>query len=89
VATQKARPEKEAEMPRAFSILISTIVGYLNGAGLGALSIELLSNHRDKELQTTLIALIVMGPLGALLGLLIAQLRHGGDGATAARPESD
>lgn len=56
-------------MPRPFSVILDAIVGYLNGAGLGALLIELLSSP-DRETTATLVALFVMGPFGALLGLL-------------------
>jgi hypothetical protein len=59
-------------MPKAFAILINVIIGYIDGAGLGALSLELLSNHRDSRPQAALLALVVVGPLGALLGLTIA-----------------
>jgi hypothetical protein len=57
---------------KAFAILLNMVIGYLNGAGLGALSLEFLSNNGDSPRQTALFALLVIGPLGALLGLLIA-----------------
>jgi hypothetical protein len=57
---------------KAFAILINMVTGYLNAAGLGALSLEALSNHNDSPDKTVLLALSVIGPLGALLGLLIA-----------------
>jgi hypothetical protein len=59
-------------MPKAFAILINIIIGYIDGAGLGALSLDLISNHRDSHSQAALLALLVIGPLGALLGLTIA-----------------
>lgn len=59
-------------MPKAFAIFIDMIVGYLNGAGLGALSLEFLSNRIDSQPQTALLALLVVGPLGAFFSLLIA-----------------
>ncbi len=75
-------------MPRSFSIVIATIMGYLNGAGLGALSIDLLSSHAAKELNTTLVALIITGPLGALFALLVVWLRQGRE-ETAPRAEAE
>jgi hypothetical protein len=59
-------------MPKAFAILINIIIGYIDGAGLGALSLDLLSNHSNSNPQAALLALLVIGPLGALLGLTIA-----------------
>ncbi len=58
-------------MPKAFAILNNTIVGYLDGAGLGALSLGLLPNLNDSQSQAALLALLVIGPLGAVLGLMI------------------
>lgn len=58
-------------MPKAFAILINIIMGYLYGAGLGTLSLELLPNDSDSQPQAALLALLVIGPLGALLGLMI------------------
>jgi hypothetical protein len=57
---------------KAFAILVNMVIGYLTGAGLGALSLEFLPNHSDSPTQTALLAFFVMGPLGAILGLLIA-----------------
>ncbi len=59
-------------LPKAFAILVNMVIGYLNGAGLGALSLEFLANHCDSPRQTVLFAFLVIGPLGALLGFLIA-----------------
>ncbi len=59
-------------MPKAFAILINVIIGYLDGAGLGALSLELFANPGDSQAHAALLALLMIGPLGALLGLAIA-----------------
>ena len=59
-------------MPKAFAILINVIIGYLDGAGLGALSLEFLPNPSDSQVHAALLALLMIGPLGALLGLVIA-----------------
>jgi hypothetical protein len=59
-------------MPKAFAILINVIIGYLDGAGLGALSLEFLPNPGDSQVHAALLALLMIGPLGALLGLAIA-----------------
>lgn len=57
---------------KAFAILINVVTGYLNAAGLGALSLEFASNHGGSPRKEVLLALLVIGPLGALLGLLFA-----------------
>ncbi|CAJ0891931.1 hypothetical protein AMST5_04176 [freshwater sediment metagenome] len=59
-------------MPKAFAILINVIIGYLDGAGLGALSLELLPDPWDSQAHAALLALLMIGPLGALFGLAIA-----------------
>jgi hypothetical protein len=58
-------------MPKAFAILINSIIGYLDFAALGALSLDLLPNHSDSQTHAELLALLVIGPLGALIGLII------------------
>ncbi len=72
ILTPYAREPGGEKLPKAFAILVNIVTGYLNGAGLGALSLEFLSNHSDSPGQTALLALLLIGPLGALLGLLIA-----------------
>jgi hypothetical protein len=60
-------------MPKAFAILINVIIGYLDGAGLGALSLELFANPGDSQAHAALLALLMIGPLGALLGLAVRR----------------
>jgi hypothetical protein len=57
-------------MPTAFAILINSIIGYLDFAALGALSLDLLPKHSCPP-HAELLALLVIGPLGALMGLII------------------
>lgn len=60
-------------MPRLFSTTTAIIIGYLDGAGLGALLADVLAGHGD-DAKIALVAVFLTGPLGALLGLLLAQM---------------
>jgi cation transporter-like permease len=72
-------------MPKLISALTALIVGYLDGAGLGAASYDALAGlGPDKDLKIALVAGLVMGPLGALLGLLVALTQP--SGAEPAKP---
>jgi len=60
-------------MPRLFSALTALVVGYLDGAGLGAVSYDFLASlGPDKDVKVALVAALATGPLGALLGLALA-----------------
>jgi hypothetical protein len=63
-----------AVMPRLFSAVIALVVGYLDGAALGAVSYDFLATlGPDKELKIALVAALATGPLGALLGVIFAM----------------
>jgi hypothetical protein len=65
-------------MPRLFSALIALVVGYLDGAGLGAACYEFLARAGpDKEMHIALVAVLATGPLGALLAFFLAGTRSG------------
>ncbi len=64
-------------MPSAFVTFQSLIAGYINGAGLGTLLIEWMTNSRQPETKVAALALLIVGPFGALLGLLTAQANKG------------
>ncbi|QGM99013.1 hypothetical protein [Methylocystis parvus] len=70
-------------MPKLISSLIALVIGYLDGAGLGAATYDLLAGSRPgMELKIALIAVLVTGPLGALLGVLFALDRSAGAAGT-------
>lgn len=60
-------------MPRAFLSLIGLVTGYLNGAGLGALLLSFYPGASLPELQLLLIATLILGPVGAFVGIFVAQ----------------
>lgn len=63
-------------MPKLFSTLIATVIGYLDGAGLGAVSYGSIAGlGTDQDARIALVAALATGPLGALLGLLFARMR--------------
>lgn len=54
----------------AYSV-IGLVVGYLAGAAVGMTMITLLSgNSHDKALEAVMTAAFVVGPIGAVLGLV-------------------
>ena len=58
-------------MPRVLAALLGLVAGYLAGAGIGAVLIQLLStNTHDKSLELAMTAAFVTGPIGALVGLV-------------------
>jgi hypothetical protein len=64
-------------MSKSFAAMFGVLIGYIDGAGLGAVSIDLFSGYgADKDVQIAMIAAFVTGPLGALLGLLAALARQ-------------
>jgi hypothetical protein len=61
-------------MPSAFLTFLHLVTGYLNGAGLGALLFSFYPGaaaHPDLELA--LIALLILGPAGALIAHTVAR----------------
>lgn len=58
-------------MRRLLLGLVGLALGYLAGALLGALTVQLLSsNTHDRSQELAMTALLVTGPLGALIGLI-------------------
>jgi hypothetical protein len=68
-------------MPKLISALIAIVVGYLEGAGLGAVLYGFAGHGADKEINIVLVAGLAAGPLGALLGLLLARTQSPAAGA--------
>jgi hypothetical protein len=65
-------------MKRIIGALIGLIAGYLAGAGAGAVLVQLLStNSHDKSVELAMTALLVTGPIGALIGLVIGLVAAG------------
>lgn len=64
-------------MSKMLSALAGLVLGYIAGAGLGYMAITLLSaNTHDKGVEAVMTAAFVAGPLGAVIGLVLA-LRRG------------
>ena len=60
-------------MSKLFRALLSLVLGYIAGAGLGYLAITLLSaNTHDRSVEAVMTAAFVAGPIGAILGLVAA-----------------
>lgn len=58
-------------MWRAIKVLGAGVAGYLAGAALGALLVQVLSsNTHDKALETAMTAAFVTGPAGAIAGMV-------------------
>lgn len=65
-------------MKRIIGALIGLVAGYLTGAGAGAALVQLLSaNSHDKSVELAMTALIVTGPIGAVIGLIIGLVAAG------------
>ena len=63
-------------MRRAALISVGLILGYVVGAALGALAIEVLStNTHDKSLEMAMTSAFVTGPIGALCGAIAGAFR--------------
>lgn len=63
-------------MPKLIAALSALVVGYLDGAGLGAASYDfLLRVGPDKDAHIVLVAALATGPLGALMGYLLVAAR--------------
>ncbi len=60
-------------MWRALLAIAGLVAGYAAGGLIGAVLIELFSTNRhDKSLEAAMTGAFVTGPLGALVGLIIA-----------------
>lgn len=63
-------------MRRAAFCLLGLVTGYVLGAGLGAMGIELLShNTHDKSVEVAMTSALISGPIGAVVGLVVGCLR--------------
>ena len=60
-------------MPRLFLTFIGLVTGFLNGAGLGALLLSFYSGPSLSEPQLVLIATLILGPIGAVAGIVVAH----------------
>lgn len=59
-----------------FYCLIGVIAGYVLGAGVGALGVELFSaNTHDKSVEMAMTAAFVTGPIGVVVGLIAGWVR--------------
>ncbi|MGJ0508678.1 MAG: hypothetical protein ACR652_16440 [Methylocystis sp.] len=75
-------------MPPFLSILTGLCMGYLDGAGLGAAAGDLLLGQGAPDVRIAWIAGLLTGPLGAILGaLLAARAPEGGKAARSALRE--
>jgi hypothetical protein len=65
-------------MPRILTVLLAAIAGFLVAAMAGCAAVELLStaNVQDKSLESSVMSLLVFGPIGALVAGLWALLRR-------------
>jgi hypothetical protein len=60
-------------MWRASLAIVALVAGYAAGALIGAVLIEFVSGNRhDKSLEAAMTGAFVTGPLGALVGLIVA-----------------
>jgi hypothetical protein len=74
-------------MRRFLVALLGMVIGYPVAAFGGYWAIELLSgNHFDRSVEASMTALFVIGPAGAVIGLLaglvLGRSRHSGVDAT-------
>lgn len=64
-------------MSKLLRALFGLVLGYVAGAGLGYMAITLLStNTHDKALEAAMTAAFVAGPVGAVVGVILALLRR-------------
>jgi hypothetical protein len=60
-------------VPKILRAILGLVAGYLVGASLGAAAIDLFSsNTHDKSMEAAMTGAFVTGPIGAILGLIIA-----------------
>lgn len=65
-------------MPKLVKVMAGLIGGYALGAAAGYIFLALVSsNTHDKSLEMVMTSAFVTGPIGAVLGLLVALLRPG------------
>lgn len=77
-------------MPKLITSMIALVVGYLDGAGLGAASYDMITGFRpDNELKIALVAALVTGPIGALLGVVVAASSPSGAGLSTESLEAE
>lgn len=63
-------------MSKLLYALVGLVLGYMAGAGLGYMAITLFSgNTHDKSVEAVMTAAFVAGPLGAIIGLVLALMR--------------
>lgn len=59
--------------------LVGLVVGYLLGAGAGAMLVQAFSlNAHDKSVELAMTSLLVAGPIGAVIGLVAGLVKGGG-----------
>ena len=62
-------------MGKAARALLGLVTGYITGAALGAVAIELVSsNTHDKNVEMAMTSAFVAGPIGAVAGVVAALL---------------
>jgi hypothetical protein len=77
-------------MPRLFSAIVGLVIGYLDGAGLGAGSLDFAFSYgANEDLKIAMIAPLVTGPLGAVLGVMVTLLSGGGSDQLRGEPASN
>jgi predicted PurR-regulated permease PerM len=65
-------------MSRLARALIGLVAGYVVGAALGLLAVQMLSSNRhDLGLEAVMTAMFAAGPLGGVVGILIGLFRKG------------
>lgn len=61
---------------RFLLVVAGLIGGYLAGVGIGALLVTLFStNTHDKSVEMAMTAAFVTGPIGAVIGAIVAMRR--------------
>jgi NhaP-type Na+/H+ or K+/H+ antiporter len=62
-------------MSRLVRALIGLVAGYIVGAALGLLAVQMLSSNRhDLGVEAVMTAVFAAGPLGAVVGALVGAL---------------
>jgi len=65
-------------MPRIVQVLLFAVAGFAVGAAAGYFLISTLSsNSHDRSVEAAMTSIFVCGPLGALVGGVLAFLRSG------------
>ncbi len=65
-------------MPRFVHVLLFAIAGFVAGAATGYFLISTLSsNSHDRSVEAAMTSIFVCGPIGALIGGVLAFLRSG------------